>query len=695
MSSDPLLRCPRRLVLLPGEPQQTSGSLVAALSGVAGDDVLWVADAAPSPLRATPATRVTRWLGAECRVLVFNACDGLDPDALAAACGTLRGGGDCIVLCPPLDQWPEFADPYRQRLLTYPLQASELRRAFLQRLAACWRGDPDVAVWCRDADIRPRIAPRDDGASLQLTEAQSAGVARVIRVARGHARRPLVLTADRGRGKSTLLGVALARLLLAGFPRITVVAPHAKAVETLLRHGGDQAGITRVGSSELACGEARLFVRSPEQCLADDAPEPGLVIVDEAASLSLGVLRELLDRSNRLVFATTEQGYEGSGRGFALRFERLLRAEMPQFQRMSLEHPIRWSADDPLERLMNDSLLLNADLVEITPGRQPIRIELIGHTRLSRHEDLLRAVFGLLVSAHYQTRPSDLRRLLDDPQWRLWVAFRDQQLLGVLLAANEGGFDPTLQAEILAGLRRPRGHLLPQSLSVHAGLDTALAKRLLRVVRIAVHPDAQRQGLGTELVDFASRWAQQHGVDAIGCAYGLDDDLLAFWSSLGLQPARLGLRIDPASAAHTLFMLKGLSASGQELATEAAQRFRADLPWALGDALSGVPPVTALALLRGRDCADLRLDDCDWRVIQRLAAHARDPATAASVLWRCLVCEGARSASSDLAPLLARQVQHWPIDKVCRYFGLSGKAGFLSHLRQVLSRIQVAGQQHG
>ena len=48
-----------------------------------------------------------------------------------------------------------------------------------------------------------------------------------------------------------------------------------------------------------------------------------------------------------------------------------------------------------------------------------------------------------------------------------------QELLGVALVAREGNIPPDLAHAIWAGRRRPRGHLLPQSLLAHAGFVTA------------------------------------------------------------------------------------------------------------------------------------------------------------------------------------------------------------------------------
>ncbi|MEZ5506741.1 MAG: hypothetical protein R3F38_12535 [Gammaproteobacteria bacterium] len=70
---------------------------------------------------------------------------------------------------------------------------------------------------------------------------------------------------------------------------------------------------------------------------------------------------------------------------------------------------------------------VHADLTlrEITPELEPI------------DEPLLRGVHGLLVSAHYRTRPSDARTLLDGPNMRTWVAEHQHQVIAVVMVAEE------------------------------------------------------------------------------------------------------------------------------------------------------------------------------------------------------------------------------------------------------------------
>lgn len=691
----------RRLLILSGARAWAEDWLVERLAAVVGDRrdvVLWVAQTAPPPWTCVAAAQVTQWLGSETGLVVFNAHDGLHPDALAAAAGTLRGGGDAILLLPALAEWAGFADPDKQRFTAWPRTLDAMPGHFLARLQ---RLLPDAeGVLFIDADDPDAAQPRMAAAAASgvlLNADQEHVVAAVERVAHGHARRPLVITADRGRGKSTALGVAAARLLQQGVRRISVIAPHAAAVTTLWRHAAITAAVPFSAVTALTIGKGQLRLSLPAEWDDADAADSDLVIIDEAAAIPVATLERLLETANRLVFASTVHGYEGSGRGFELRFHDALTRAMPQWRALRLSEPVRWPVDDPLEQLLNRALLLDATLpgdglVPETAPFEPASIRPCNASELATDEGLLRQVVGLLVNAHYQTRPSDLRQLLDNPDLRLWLACDEGRVIGVLLILHEGGFDAAMAARIMSGERRPRGHLLPQSLAVHAGIGECLQQRVLRVQRIAVHPARRRRGIARDLLAAASEWAQKNAIDLLGCAFGVERALLTFWQRQGFAPARLGVRVDPASAAHSLFMLRGVSRSGREVAGRASSAFAADLPWTLGASLAGLDSRIAVALLHGRDCTDLPISESQRVELARVRDGARQPTTAEALLWRAVVHLAAQSGQPDaVAPLCAWLLQHRQPDEVCRRFALAGRRALQRHLRAQIQGLSDSG----
>jgi tRNA(Met) cytidine acetyltransferase len=681
----------RRLLLVRGRERWCEDWVAARVPAAAREDLLWVARRSavlPDPL---PAHRVAESLGGECGLLVFNAHQGFHPDAFAAAAGMLRGGGDCVVLLPSVYAWREFADPDLTRLLAHPHDPHAAPSPFLDRLLAQWETSPDVTIVSEEVtvpaggDTVPGVASRPCG-PLRLNPDQQALVAAIRRVAHGHARRPLVVLADRGRGKSTALGVAARELLRAGLRRVTVVAPGRAAVATLFRHALEAPSAEQAAVRDVAIGGGELRFRLPQDL--SDGADPGLVLVDEAAALPVAVLAQLLGATSRLVFATTVHGYEGSGRGFLLRFGRLLDAAMPQWRRHTLDAPVRWAPGDPLERLLNGSLLLDAELPQRDAGVGHVVVDLLPRAALAADAVLLRDVVGLLVNAHYQTRPSDLRQLLDNPDLQLFVARDAGGLLGVAVVLHEGRFDPGLAAAIMAGERRPRGHLLPQSLAVHGGLAEMLTCGTARVQRIAVHPGARRRGIGRALLDAVADRAARSGLDLVGCAFAADPDLLDFWLRSDFLPVRVGLRCDPAAGAPSLFLLRGLDVASVALASEAARRFRHGLPWSLGIAQRALDPALAVRLLRGRDCTDLAYDPVERRELGRLARGERPLLAGDHLAWRALVMLAAAGASppDGLAPAVAWLLQGTSPARVCGRWSLKGRRALEERVRILLAQ---------
>lgn len=681
----------RRLVLLCGAPEESRDKAVRLLAriedGPRPDEVFWVANMAPDPYASVPGDRVVQHLGSEYRIVVFDGHDGFHPDAFAAATGTLRGDGDCVLLMPPLVEWSTFADPDQTRFAAYPRTLDEMRRLFLTRLRRLWQRDSEIAV-IDSADDGELQCAAPGRATIQLNEGQQAALTAVERVARGHARRPLVITADRGRGKSTVLGMGAGRLLLSGCRRVVVVAPGRAAVATLVRHACMTANLDTavVFDSTLPIGAGELVVRTPGDWCDHDMVGSGLLIVEEAAAMPVAFLTHLVSVANRVVFATTVHGYEGSGRGFELRFCQSLDRLMPQWRALRLIEPVRWMPGDRLEKQVNGALLLDTELAESAPFGE-VTVSLIETEQLAEDEELLRAIFTLLINAHYQTRPSDLRQLLDNPDVVLWLARSGDTVVGVMMGVVEGGFDKVMAARVLAGERRPRGHLLVQSLAVHAGIDACLTQRVLRVQRIAVHPARRREGIGRRLLQAGETWARANGFDLLGCAFGAEPPLLAFWHGCGLRPARIGLRKDAASATHSLFMLRGLSSRGRKLAREAVGRFLSDLPWALGTTLAEFDTALAGELLADRDCVDLRLLRHEVDALERIAAGSRSLVTASSLMWKVVVRLAAERVvnTERLAPLLAWQLQHQAVDTVCTNYGFSGQNALTSEVRNILA----------
>ncbi|WP_110656558.1 tRNA(Met) cytidine acetyltransferase TmcA [Salinicola halimionae] len=614
----------------------------------------------PESLARLSASRARTQLGSEHDLVVFDAVSaqsGFDPDAFGAISGTVRAGGWLVLLTPKHWLKPTGAnwlpDADYRRLAHWPHEAETLTTHYLQRLAGRLRDSAELAVWPDDAalllssstivsdlsldptidsNIDPTIDPelepdyyideRVDDRDC-LTRDQAEAVSRLTRMRR---RRPVVLIADRGRGKSAALGIAAARRLLQGERRLWITASSVVAVEAVFER---LAQLLPDGLRESNRFEVTLDGRDccvewllPEQVTAAltaadiDTQSPPTLFVDEAAAIPAARLIDWLRRFPRIAFATTVHGYEGTGRGFEVRLRDALDRLTPDWKRLTLQTPIRWGAGDPLETLTRDLLCLDAEIAPDEPVsnamRASVSYEWLDRESLARDEALLNPVFGLLVQAHYRTSPSDLRQLLDGPDVRLLAAFAgedgEKRVVGLCVVQQEGGFDAELANAIYRGKRRPRGHLLAQSLATHGGFEAAALARWWRIMRIAVHPAVRRRGLGAAMIEQVANAAQDHGLDRLGVSFGAEPSLIHFWRQQGFKTLRVGLTREASSGEPAQMMGRGLTSDAEQAMARVNADHVCQLPDLLASELRDIEPLVAAAWLHEGAVASLPAD---------------------------------------------------------------------------------------
>ena len=608
----------RALVVLSGSEQwgqQQACSLVAAEEKYPS---LWVGDQhyRNENIPAIKASKVMGWLGRELELIVFNAFSGFDVDAFGAISGSLKGGGLFILLVPELNGWPSFNDPEHQRLAVYPKQASDVTGYYLSRLSKLIEEEHQLSLICEKGDSRWQtlnqvqtdkvsdVGMLDSSGSYPCrTQDQVGAVDAIIRVAKGHRRRPLVLTADRGRGKSAALGIAAAQLLGSGLNTIHVTAPSLASADILFQHAAlllEGAEVVR-GSLEWQ-GKALRFY-APDELLHSYPSACDLMLVDEAAAIPVPVLTQLLKQHSRIVFSSTQHGYEGTGRGFAIKFRKILDKMTPKWKGLHLKQAIRWSENDPFEAFVFKALMLDAVPAseEFLVGIELDQCEFVSlpQQQLIKDDQALSDLFGLLILAHYRTRPFDLRHLLDGPNIEIYGLKYHGRVIATVLTALEGGIDSELEEAIWLGKRRVRGHLIPQSLSNHSGVQETVQYQGLRVIRIAVHPSIQAQGLGSFMLEKLSEEASLRGLDYLGSSFGATSDLIPFWKKADYAPVRTGLTREASSGCYSVIVLKPVSERFNPIMDELRSRFYASFILLLPDVLREMDPDLVRLLLQG------------------------------------------------------------------------------------------------
>lgn len=640
----------RRLVWLHGDASIGRRRALALWQGRDWHAPLWVGeqkvgDAEIAEPRALPAAKARTRLGQEHGLVVFDATAGVDPDALGALGGTLTAGGLLVLITPA--EWGAAPDADYRRIADYPHAWQDLSAHYLARLNRLLEHDAGVVAWAARV-VAPRLprlaavpahAPAPDDPDC-VTEDQARAVARLTRLKR---RRPLVITADRGRGKSAALGIACARLLASGVAHIVVTAPRPDAAAALFAHAEALAGECRQRLQFIAPDALSAKVAAGE--LGGDG---SYLMVDEAAAIPPALLGRWLAAFPRIAFATTVHGYEGSGRGFALRFRQRLDRQTPGWQALELRAPVRFAPHDPLEATLSRLLLLKAGVAD-ADGRgneSKAAVRWLNRQMLAQDEVTLEALFGLLVQSHYRTTPADVRQLLDGPATRIGVLGEPVGApAGIVVMREEGGFDAALAERVARGERRPQGHLIAQSLAAHAGSRDALTARWQRITRIAVHPQSRRQGTGSELLHHAITAAQASGADLLGATFGAEAGLVAFWRAAGFVPVRLGISRDATTGEYALMMARALTPHGAAVLADLTQRFANELPALLAFELDGLP-ADALALLLGT-LPPPALNDALRGDMSDVAYARRDPRLARTALQALVVIAAQRPLNAE------------------------------------------------
>jgi len=678
--------------------------------------------------------QVISLLGSESDVVVVDGYSGLNPDSVAALAGTIVKGGVIIILAPSFDEWASFSDPEYQKITVYPHSSSDIPGLFLRHFSEA------LGRYCNNSDfikldintgdevlevIANRFSPRFvarsvDGDLFQCscTDSQQVVVRAINRVCTGHRKRPLVLTADRGRGKSAAIGMALAGLIQTSGPyQFVVTAPSLAAVDRLFAHCAGVLGVSMDMPGEL-CWQGS----SVRYCLPENVEEQSMVsmlIVDEAAAIGTPLLMQWLGMFSRVVFSSTVHGYEGSGQGFALRFQQTLKEVMPQHKCLTLTKPIRWGEGDAVESFINEVFLLDADadhigdydVAEMATGINNIgrngadvdhliRIRRMNRIDLVKQASVLRGLFGLLVTAHYKTTPGDLRNLLDGPNLEIFVAtYHDggnESVVGGLLLAKEGAFDDTLASAIWQGHRRPRGHVMPQTLAVQCGYEGGLTLKSARIIRIAVNPGIQQRGLGKRLVEAAKSYARQERFDWLGSSFGATEPLIHFWRACGLEPVQIGISLDAASGCYSALVLAPLDKAVKTDFVQLRKRFRAHFLLAQKNYYQKMPVALLLSFFQRliEECP-ASISSVDLVNVQRDVdgfIQYQWPYDVVFPSLRCwfldLLLKGeVVTYGDDVALLIELLIRQQSLESVARSWGKGGEKVFLKTIRVIVSNL--------
>lgn len=624
----------RRLLVLSGEEGWCFDHALKLRDALPGD-WLWISPQPDAENHCSPSALQTL-LGREFRHAVFDARQGFDAAAFAALSGTLKAGSWLVLLLPVWEEWENQPDADSLRWSDCPDPIATPH--FVQHLKRVLTADNDAILWRQNQPFSlAHFTPRTDWhpATGAPQPEQQQLLQQLLTMPPGVA----AVTAARGRGKSALAGQLISRI--AGSAIVT--APAKAATDVLAQFAGEKFR----------------FI-APDALLASDEQADWLV-VDEAAAIPAPLLHQLVSRFPRTLLTTTVQGYEGTGRGFLLKFC----ARFPHLHRFELQQPIRWAQGCPLEKMVSEALVFDDENFTHTPQGN-IVISAFEQTLWRSDPETPLKVYQLLSGAHYRTSPLDLRRMMDAPGQHFLQAAGENEIAGALWLVDEGGLSQELSQAVWAGFRRPRGNLVAQSLAAHGSNPLAATLRGRRVSRIAVHPARQREGTGQQLIAGALQYT--HDLDYLSVSFGYTGELWRFWQRCGFVLVRMGNHREASSGCYTAMALLPMSDAGKQLAEGEHYRLRRDAQ-ALAKWNGETLPVDPLN--------DAVLSDDDWLELAGFAFAHRPLLTSLGCLLRLL-------QTSELAlPALRGRLQKNASDaQLCTTLKLSGRKLLLVRQRE-------------
>ena len=691
-------------------------------------------------------------LGSERDMAIFHCHESFNPGNFLALAGTIKHGGCLIVTCPSFDKWPQ---QHHASFISYGYESND--SAYLERFITLLLDDRHTAIHSLEGtrlpnqDIPYLDAKQDMGyldtyqdsqhllPSLFSSKDQRAAFNALSAQFKENNLHTLI-AAPRGRGKSSLLGIFIWHLLNEGqhilltstlfenvhsvFRQIDRMCEHNKTTKGDSKHPHVEPSSSDKNLNKVLDNEPEKKRRVGEGAVEWVAPDnPALfnghcdiVFIDEAASLPIPVVLNIITNHKQWLLSTTLQGYEGSGSGFIHKLIPKLHAHLNESEGkyvniVELHTPLRWLRHDPIECFINKACLFDTGdessesflggdekggyetaEAQLAPTHSFSDISL-SKTRFQRlSETALEDVMKLLTLAHYQTTPDDLMRLLDSPDLILFLLYQGSKVIGAAVVNEEGGEKLRDIAENIAtGERRPKGHLGAQQLTLMSANPALATLKYWRINRIAVSPELQGKGFGTFIISTLEKAAYEADIDSLSTSYGSEDKLDRFWQQNKFVCVHKGEKANKASGETSVLRIAPLSDRARTLSSEVASIYDAKKKQTTYDSLSASLQLLCVAKLR-HFIAGYRSLDNIWGEINAIALcnslHPTSNHTAPlfDVLGE-LFDNQTNERHSELIKLLQQPRPNY--DSLSYMLKTKGKKGTTAALKQIISRFII------
>ncbi|MCD6341049.1 MAG: tRNA(Met) cytidine acetyltransferase [Desulfurococcales archaeon] len=684
----------------------------------------------------------SRYLGTTFQVLIMDLVNDLKPNDVGRLMGIVEGGGLIIYMAPPISEWVRAKTIFRMNLTVpnHPEPRYVFTKWFIRKLMEhegiyifdADRGKLIKSGWFKKVLEKAREftrsieIPKESVFDRELYElALTQDQVNVIKLIEKHLlpkikkkrHVALVITADRGRGKSSAVGIGVVGLIKEFLKRknkvrVAVTAKDPLSVQSLMDLACKAARTLGLKYKVIKREENIIEIKGDRFSIEYWQPYTVLrlnvdvVVVDEAAGIPVPLLHKIWLKYTRTIFATTIHGYEGAGRGFSIRFLKRLREDpKTELVMYEMKEPIRYSIDDPIEKFQFDVLLLDAepdtldeeDLKEIEEKNFEYVKYDPEYLFSKKGEKELRSLFGIYVLAHYRNEPDDLARIADAPHHsiRALKLKKSGKIVAAVQLAEEGRIPDDLIDELLIGGKIP-GNIIPDRLLKHLRVKEFGRGIGWRIVRIAVHIDVQGKGIGSYLLKKIIEEARERGYDWVGVGFGVSKELINFWIKNGFSVLHISPDRNPVSGEYTALVIYPLSKKWKKLVELGNSEFSVKFIESLHAVYYDFEPDTAYIMIKRQLRNEEYAAKIDLTPIQleRLKVYVSGIMTfesvcdAVSLLSKKYVFMGLGSELSEEGGIvtIARVLQGWSWDKIFEEYRI-GKVRATNMLRQIVAKM--------
>lgn len=523
-------------------------------------------------------------LGANQSLIIFDAFGGFDPNALLLLTGALKEGATFVLLTPK--NWEQTPDLDYQKIATFPNSYLKLSRYFLTHLSDQLKKTPHYKIK-NSSDLTKHIkvfftnfATKASKSATgfykplsfyEFNQEQKTSIKNLQNMLK-RAYGSILISGIRGSGKSSLTAFALADFILTKKQRsskklqkIALIAANKKIALNFMQKFKSKLNIALSSEKKLINSHKNLSIKTyafQVDFFAPDAQIPkeyDWAIIEEAATFSANLIKKWLERFKVTIFITTQDGYEGSNNSFKVNLQKFIDTKI------YLEKSFRFDQTDAIAKWLNRSFFIQ-DLKNLTRAQSKINnldknlieLKFLTPQYLLENTCEFQQIFSLLASAHYRTRPSDIRQILDAPDAKILVAFYEKKPVGVAFCLFEGNLPKDILNAIAEGSRRLKGHLMPQSLALKYQEPKLATLNYLRISRIAVDANFRRKKLASTMLNFLETNLKEQ-LDALATSFAAKPENTKFWFKNNFILINKGAKIEKTSGLISHQMLKPLN----------------------------------------------------------------------------------------------------------------------------------------